>query len=168
MAFLVEDGTGLAGATSYASEDDLDAYAEDRGTTLADGDPEAALVRASAAIDALFGGRFPGTKVNGRSQGLLWPRSGGYDANGDAIAEDAVPAEVVKATLEAAIRELVEPGSMMPDQERGGALKRVKAGEVEAEWFGNAPAATTFSLIEGLLAPLLGAQAQYTARAVRA
>lgn len=165
---IVEDGTGLAEANAYASEDALETYADDNGVTLATGDAEAALVRASTAIDALFGTRFPGTKVNGRDQGLAWPRSGGYDANGDAIADDAVPAEIVKATCEAAIRELVSPGSMMPDQKRGGAIKRVDAKGVSVEWFGNAPAATTFSKIEGILAPLLGSPSQFTARAVRA
>jgi hypothetical protein len=59
---VVEDGTGLANANSYASEATLDTYTDDRGITLASGDAEAALVRATAAWMRSIAPGSPATK----------------------------------------------------------------------------------------------------------
>ena len=75
---IVEDGTGLANSNSYASEDTLDTYCDDRGITLATGDSEAALIRATAAIDATYRNRYPGYKTQLRDQALEWPRTSAY------------------------------------------------------------------------------------------
>ncbi len=156
---VVEDGTGLPLADSYASEDFLDDYVDDRGLTLASGDAETALIRASAAIDARYAGAYPGYRLAGRSQGLEWPRQNAWDAQGWLIRDDAVPIEVMQATCEAALRELAEPGSMMPDLKRGGAIQSVRAGSVAVTYAANATATTTFTIIDGLMAPILsGAQ----------
>lgn len=155
MAFLLEDGSGLSGSNSYASEDALNAYADDRGVTLASGDAEAALVRGSAAIDSIYRGRFPGYKRNGRAQAMEWPRSDAYDNTDELIAADEIPVEIVQASCEAAIRELTEPGSMMPDLDRGGGVRRLKAGSVEIEYGANASNQTTFSAIDKLLSGLI-------------
>jgi hypothetical protein len=44
----------------------------------------------------------------------------------------------------------------MPDLDRGGTIKSVKAGSVSVEYAANAQANTTFQLIDGILAPLIG------------
>ena len=80
---------------------------------------------------------------------------GAYDVEGNIIGSDEVPVEIINATIEAALRELATPGSMLPDLERGGQLKRVKAGSVEVEYGSNATATTDFQLIDGLLSGLL-------------
>lgn len=170
MSIVVEDGTGKTEANSYVARADWIAYCADRGLTSANTTAgDAALIRATAAIDALYGPRFMGFKVNGRNQALQWPRVAAYDAAGYVINDASVPPEIVHATFEAAVRELASPGSMTPDLERGGALKRFVAGPVEAEWADGAQATTVFSIIDGILAPLLGGTVnQYTAKAVRA
>jgi hypothetical protein len=156
---VVEDGTGLPLADSYVSEDYLDAYIDARAITLASGDAEAALVRATAAIDARYAGAFPGYRLAGRSQGLEWPRQNAWDAQGWLIPDNIVPVEVLDATCEAAIRELSEPGSMMPDLKRGGAIQSVRAGSVAVTYASNASAQTSFTLIDGIIANVLsGAQ----------
>jgi hypothetical protein len=152
---IVEDGTGLSSSNSYASETTLGTYCDDRGITLASGDAEAALVRASAAIDAIYRDRFPGFKRNGRAQAMEWPRSGAYDNADEIIADDEVPVEIIQATCEAAVRELADPGSMMPDLERGGGVRRLKAGSVEIEYGANALNQTTFTAIGNLLSGLI-------------
>lgn len=176
MSIIVEDGTGLANANSYVSVADADAYHAARGnatwteaSTSPDQGKTAALARATAAIDAIYGMRFPGTKINGRDQALQWPREDAFDINGLEIDADAVPTEIKQATFEAALRELVTTGSMMPDLERGGAVKRLKAGSVEVEYGGSATPGTVFSLIDGILAVLIGPSggAGYTAKAAR-
>ncbi len=172
---IVEDGSGVENANSYCDETDANAYFELRGNTAWTGissSPDqgkpAALIRATAAIDATYRSRFGGTKTGGRAQSLQWPRSGAYDAEGELIASDEIPQEVIDATCEAALRELAEPGSMMPDIAAGGVEKRIKAGSVEIERFGNAPAAATFSIIDGILSGLIGsATASFIGTAVR-
>ncbi len=54
------------------------------------------------------------------------------------------------------MRELAEPGSMAPDQERR--IKTLIAGSVEIDYELGVPQATNFTVIEGILAPLLGAK----------
>jgi hypothetical protein len=118
MALTVEDGTGLAGAESYISVADADTYHSVRGQatwTGADGLKEEALRRATLFIDARYGPRFSGVRYRGRDQALMWPRAGAEDIEGWGIDHDEVPLEIARATAEAALRELVEPGFLSPD-----------------------------------------------------
>jgi hypothetical protein len=79
-----------------------------------------------------------------------------------------IPQEVVQATCEMAIRELIEPGSMMPDLDRGGQVKELAAGSVRIVYGDNALAQTTFQLVDGIMAGLLGSPvASFVGTAVR-
>ncbi len=158
MGIIVEDGTGVTGANSYVSEDDLDTYTDDRGTTLASGDAEAALIRATTFIDSCYRNRYPGYKTFQRLQSLEWPRTAAVDREGIPIDDDEIPIEIKKATCEAAIRELSSPQSLLPDLERGGDIRRLQAGSVAIDYGNGARAVTTFQLIDGILAGLLGSQ----------
>jgi hypothetical protein len=86
---------------------------------------------------------------------MEWPRSDAYDNSDELIAADEIPVEIIQATCEAAVRELADPGAMMPDLERGGGVRRLKAGSVEIEYGANAANQTTFSAISALLSGLL-------------
>lgn len=155
---VVEDGTGLSTANAYVSLDECIEYCALRGLTFGispSGDSDAAIIRATEAIDAKYRGRFPGYRVNGREQSLEWPRISAYDYEGNLIAADEVPQEIKDATCEAAVREFATAGSMMPDLGRGGAIRRLKADTVEIEYADNALVATTFTLIDGILAGIL-------------
>jgi len=168
MAIVVEDGSGLADSNSYASEDDFGTYCDDRGITPASGDAESALIRATQWIDDTYRSRFPGTRVNGRDQALEWPRAAAYDASGFLIDEDEVPTEIVKATCEAALRELTEAGSLAPDLDRGGQIKEWQAGSVRIVYGANASAETVFQAIDGILSGILtGSSSGLFATAVR-
>lgn len=155
MTLVLEDGTGIESANSYATEDDFDEYVDARSITPASGDKEAALIRATTAIDARYGASFPGYRKAGRDQGLLWPRAAAYDSEGWLLPDDEVPKEVVEATIEAAVRELANPGSMMPDLERGGGIQSIRAGSVGITYSQNASAKTTYTLIDGIIANVL-------------
>lgn len=171
MDFVVEDGTGKADATSYLSDDDLIAYAVATGADLGSGDPRASLIRATAWIDGTFGARFPGARRNGRAQGLAWPRTGATDAAGETIALSEVPAEIIRATAEAALRELASSGSLAPDEIASGVVKRERMGPMEVEYAvaeGGRSAAPAFPVIEGILGPLIGRTSAGTVRLVRA
>lgn len=166
MALEVETGAGSGDSNAYVSRADWIAYCAARG--LASADTEAgdqAIIRATTAIDALYGSRFPGARKNGRGQALQWPRTEAYDADGEEIASDEIPDEVIKATCEFAVRELAEPGSTMPDLERGGAIRALRAGSVSIEYAGNATARTVYSIVDGILATLLKARDMATFQA---
>lgn len=174
MAIIVEDGGGKADAVSYLSASDFKGYADARGLSydgMSDAQIEQSLVRGTAWIDSTYRSRWPGVRLNGRAQALAWPRSGAVDADGEEIAADEIPSEVLDATAEAAYRELNSPGGLAPDLERGGAITKLQAGSVAVEYSGVAPATTTFTMIDGILASILaggGQSSDFTARAVRA
>lgn len=155
---IVEDGSGVENADSYVSLDEAIEYCTSHGLTFSSSPStlgEAALIRASAAIDARYGASYPGDRANGRDQGLHWPRSGAYDAGGWLLPDDEIPVEITRATIEAAVREFATPNSMMPDLERGGAIQSIRAGSVGITYGSNASVKTTFTLIDGIMANIL-------------
>lgn len=65
MAFVVEDGTAKADATSYVTIAEADGYFADRGMTGwtgADAVKQSALIKATDYIEGRFGQRFIGSK----------------------------------------------------------------------------------------------------------
>ena len=119
MAFVVEDGTGLADATSYASVDYASAFHFDHGTLemwASIVDDEAALTNGTVALDGMFA--WSGTILRDGSDGnpaqaLDWPRVGVVDREGRVIASDAVPKAIADATCLMALytkrQQLFEP-----------------------------------------------------------
>lgn len=161
MAFTPEDGTGLAAANAYADVAYVDAYLADRGGQANDqwsglnaAEKEDALVRATDYIESRFSGRFVGIRKT-QAQGLSWPRTYAYDADGFALASDEVPDAVKQATAEYAHRasrinllpdplrpyEQTAEGSSVTAQATGPIKrKRSKAGPVESETeYGDVP-----------------------------
>ncbi|WP_428029805.1 DnaT-like ssDNA-binding protein [Ancylobacter sp.] len=151
---------------SYGTLAGWRAYATARGngapTSATDANGDAALLRASAYIDGLYGIRFAGRPTGGATQALAWPRTGAVDYYGQSIPPDSIPDRVVSAAYEAALLELASPGSLTvtltPDQRK--VLTKVDKIEWEVitrgkAGVGFADATPTSTLIEGLLWPLL-------------
>jgi len=138
-----------------------DAYHLARGNstwTGTDGVKNIALLRGSEYIDQAFRSAFPGLKTEQRDQLREWPRSDAYDIEGNYLPSDEVPDEVPIATYEAALRELVDPGSLLPDYDPGGQQKRVKVDVIEIEYsapHGAASSLPVVNAIRGILAPVL-------------
>lgn len=133
MAFTVEDGTGIAGANSYATVADADAYFTERGVTAWTGTDDAKkvlLIRATDYIELRFAARFKGaTEFPDAPQGLSFPRTGitGYAG---------VPACLKKATFEYALRAIAGPlAPDLPFEANGLQLtaKRTKVGPIETD-----------------------------------
>lgn len=106
MAFLVEDGTGLALANSYISIAEADTHHGDRNQTAWTGtDPvkQAALIKATDYVDKRFGKRFRGFRES-KTQGLEWPRIDAFD-NDDFLYSDVdrIPRNLKKAIAEYAL-----------------------------------------------------------------
>lgn len=119
----------------------------------------AALVRASAVLDGRYGSRYPGRKVGGRAQSLGWPRLDAIDAEGEAIAADEVPTEILHAVFEMALAELVSPGSLSPAVTLGKVKLRARVeGAVDVTYAGGGSAAShrpTLTIVDDLLSGLL-------------
>lgn len=113
MAFIVEDGTIVPGATSYASVEYADAYFGDRlNTAWADLSPESKqsnLIIATDYIKIRWEDQLLG-KIVDVTQPLLFPRIYGCEDVG------VLPDGVVRATCEYALRVgLSENSSLAPD-----------------------------------------------------
>lgn len=118
---MIDTTLGTSTANSYVSVEDADSYLASVGAstwTGTDEAKEAALIRATQYIDGKFRGSWNGRKLNGRSQALDWPRYGATDCDGNSI-DQTIPVEIVKATCEAALRELTSPFSLSPDVVEG-------------------------------------------------
>jgi hypothetical protein len=104
MTIVVENGTGLADAVSYASAADADTYwlseADETWSGFSTAEKEIALVRATREIEALYSARFIGQR-NSTAQALSWPRTNAVDRDG-LLREGEVPAPVALATIELA------------------------------------------------------------------
>lgn len=130
----------------YGTLEDANAYHAARGNAgWAGTDPEklAALQRATDYIDGRYryqtaGGcwksMFRGTKTGGRVQELEWPRTDAIDSDGNLIPDDEVPIEIEHATYEAALREIVDPGSLSPTFVASAMVTREKVGPIEVAY----------------------------------
>ncbi|MER8846041.1 DnaT-like ssDNA-binding protein [Mesorhizobium australicum] len=147
----------------YGSDVALKAYWDAAGYTYASDAPFAALrQRGSAYIDGTYGMRFPGQPTEGITQEREWPRTGAT-AYGASLASDLIPTRVEQASYEAAYIELKKPGSLSISFDPAKKVKRQKVEGIEREFFepGDssnifAPDAPISTVIEGLLAPLIG------------
>lgn len=152
---IVEDGSIVAGASSYASRATGDAYADTRlyataWTSATGDDKDRALIMATRVIDQEI--QFNGYKVD-QLQSLQWPRrqcpdpdstdisvfSSSSGTVGPYLPDDQVPKAIVDATCEMAIQLLT---SNRTGDAEGQGIKRVDlAGALEVEFFGGSTAA---------------------------
>ena len=128
----VEDGTCPEGANAYASLGEADAYALPRGLWEASEDEavmrsrEQALLRASDWLNSLS---WKGTPVDAGRE-MAWPRKG-IGARGVEIADNAVPACIRTACIEAACA-IASGTDLFAEQEYSGriASRSTKVGPI--------------------------------------
>jgi hypothetical protein len=158
MALVVEDGTGLATAESFGAVAGADAYHSDRGNTDWTGTDEVkeqALRRASTFLSEGFA--WKSWPVNGRDQGLAFPRAVFTDNNGYTVS--GLPKEIVLATYEIALRELVTPGAMTPDYTPSERLASASVGPISVSYdlsrTDAESARPVLLIVKGIIGPLL-------------
>jgi len=163
MALIVEDGTALADAESYISVADATAYHAARGNSAwaalaSDTVREQALRKAADYLGETYRDRWTGYRVT-TTQALDWPRYGaprrdlpsdGYHVQ---YASDVIPAEVVRACAELAIR--AAAGDLTEDEEQR--IAAVSAGSVSVTFQAGSSPRKKFPAVDGLLRPLLKA-----------
>lgn len=103
MSVIVEDGTGVPGANSYASETYALAYADVRGLSLPSDLTLLSqyLVRATEFLDTKYAFDFLGSKVS-VDQSREWPRFGVYVCN-QLLSESEIPTVLRDATVQMAV-----------------------------------------------------------------
>lgn len=95
LALIVEDGSNVAGANSYATLDQIKASNLQRGVTLPATD-DAIIAQATAAMDylATYEFRLAGKRTYGIMQSLAWPRKG-VKALGSIVGSNVIPPDIV-------------------------------------------------------------------------
>jgi hypothetical protein len=165
VTLIIEDGTIVANANSYVTLAEATAYHESMGNdtwvTSPDEEADVAIIRGTAYVDRRYAGKWPGVKTGERDQSLQWPREGGYDKEGWEIEDNEIPKELKQAVYEAALRELVNPGSLSPDVVQTDRVLREKVDVLEVQYADvSDPAGTVpiITAIDEILAPILGAK----------
>lgn len=162
MAFTVEDGTGVPGATALASVAQLDDYLADMGATVTATltEREVALIKASAYLSNESRYRWRGARVS-PLQLLSWPRTGVALKDGPALPEGVVPPGVVRATCFLAYRALTSQPTLQPVLENGGLAVQTRTIDVLTTTFfapagGRTPMAeAVMTEAQGWIAPFL-------------
>lgn len=154
MAIIVEDGTGLAAANSYASVEEANGYHIDRNNTAwaaAEAvEREAALINATMYLDGTY--KWDGTRCYA-AQALGWPRVLMWDADLKAVASNAVPAKVKAATCELALAAL--SGALAPALDRGGKVTSESIGPISVSYASGAPGGKVYPIIDYLVRDLI-------------
>lgn len=146
MAIIIEDGSNVTGANSYATEAQLATYATDRGVTVT-GTAAVLLIK---AMDALEAKNFIGSKAN-FDQALQWPRLG-VQIDGYSIASDTIPDALVSAQIELA---LAIDGGTDPLANQTRQTTREKVGPIEIEYSSSARTTTYLAAAEAKLSGLV-------------
>lgn len=153
MALIVPP---TAGADSYCSVADADAYHAARGNAawalLGTTAKEQALIRATDYMGA-YAGSWKGTRVSS-TQTLDWPRAGAV-VNGYEVDWQIVPAPVANACAVLALK--ASAGDLAPDL--GPQKQSVKVGPIETTYTQGTRQGTKYSAVDSMLAPYLGAGA---------
>lgn len=153
MSLIVEDGSIVAGANSYASVADADAYFADRANAawaaLTTPQKQAALIQAGDYLEATYATAWKGDRVSA-DQPMSWPRVG-VIAYGYELPADGVPETLQRANIELAVR--ASSGPLAKDE--GQRVKRRKVDVLETEYSEYSSAQTTYTAVSRMLAAYL-------------
>lgn len=153
MPLVVEDGSIVAGANSYATLDEIRAHAQERGIILP-ADNVSLEVLAIKAMDYIEAqeAQFQGYRVSD-TQPLSWPRTD-VVLHGHVFPVNTIPSELVRA--QSVLAAVINTGvDMLPTRTKP-AKKSVRIGPIATEYALNLGAATApvVSAVDALLAPL--------------
>lgn len=132
MPLVVEDGTGVVGANTYADIATVRAHAAERGITLQadDTDLTATVYEAMEVIEA-YEDRMRGSRVD-VEQALAYPRKNVVLSNGFPVAENVVPSALIMA-ITILSGEVAAGNSLQPTTD-GRAVIESTAGPATVRW----------------------------------
>jgi hypothetical protein len=154
MAFVVETGSGVANANSYASVSAADSYVADRGiagwTALSSTIKQQSLVNATDYLEATYRSAWKGNRVS-ETQSLSWPRFN-VIVDGFNFPSNVVPTQVVNACIEMAIRASVGE-TLLADQ--GQRVRREKIDVIEVEYQDYSDPTQRYPFVNRMVMPYL-------------
>lgn len=102
MALIVEDGSGVANATTYGTLQGAKDYATARGLTLSDDATiTAQLIKAMDYLNSLI---FVGNAVSD-TQALPWPRNNVFYPSGASYPSNTIPSQLIAAQYQLVIEQ---------------------------------------------------------------
>lgn len=155
MAVIVETGVGVAGANSFVTVAEVDAYALARlnevwSTTTKD--KSACVILAADYLRNETRFHYRGTRVT-YTQLMPFPRDSASEG-GLVIPSTAVPWRMKDAQCELAM--LVAGGTdLQPVLTRGGRVRTKTVDVLSTTWFDDAPNEDVYLMVMGLLTPLI-------------
>lgn len=123
---IVEDGTGLANADSFATIAFADSYIatyhpeDTTWSALSDDVKALRLMRGTQYLEVMYRTRWVGQPTHLTIQSLAWPRAWVQDGSGRALLSSEIPTKVKQATVEMALRATAE---LFPDIAEPGLIK---------------------------------------------
>lgn len=162
-ALIVENGTIVPDANSYATLEQIRTYAAGRGIELP-ADDEIVSTMAIRGMDYVgsFATRFKGIRTD-LTQWLDWPRTG-VIIDGVEFAPDYMPPQLYLAQSAAAME--VSKGTELLPINTGAQIRAERIGQLSIEYFSQRGLVTTIPTIDALLAPLLEHAAALSVRRV--
>jgi len=150
MALVIEDGSGVTGANSYNSVQEIKDFAELRGELLPSTDSEIEML-AINAMDYMeqYRYQYQGSPVD-PLQGLSFPRTG-VSVDDYAYLPTQIPVLLKKAHILASIQAYTADLNPNPTP----SVKKEKVDVIEVEYMDTAMSSTGFPNIESLVYPLL-------------
>lgn len=153
MALIIEDGTIVSDANSYATIAEVRAYATARGVILpvADADVEVMLIKAGDFLNAID--NFRGDAVE-FTQSMNWPRNN-VIIGLNVVGNDVVPTSIKKAQMQL-VCHLADGVDINPIT-TGNFVIKEKIGPLETVYSDalNTDPAPTLPLVDALLAPFI-------------
>lgn len=163
MTLTVEDGSGVAGANSYNTVQQIKDYASARGESLpsTDAEIEALAIQATDYMEQ-FRFDYQGDIVD-PLQALSFPRNG-VEIDGYEYPSTLLPSQLAKAHAQATIEAYTSELIPNPSQ----SVKKEKVDVLEVEYQDSSTSAVGFPKVEMLLRPLFSARNPFSIRVVRA
>lgn len=163
MALVIEDGSGVSGANSYNTVQEIKDYASARGESVpsTDAEIEALAIQATDYMEQ-FRFDYQGSIVD-PLQALSFPRTG-VEIDGYEYPPTILPSQLAKAHAQATIEAYTSELIPNPSQ----AVKKEKVDVLEVEYQDTSTSAVGFPKVEMLLRPLFSSRSPFSIRVVRA
>jgi hypothetical protein len=167
VALIIEDGSGVANANSYATVAELSSFATARGLALPAGDAarEVLLIQACDFLEQ-FEPRYKGSKID-PSQELSWPRSDVFLFD----SQEALPTNQIPTALKRAQMQLAFEASKTDLQPTGAGREvvREKLDVIEVQYAETKSGTVQpeFSKAMTFLSPLLKDSAGFALQSIR-
>ena len=161
MALIVEDGSGILNANSFASLDYIKAYMLARGIAL----PVDVRIEqfSTFAIDYMNTLEFVGERV---LIDLPFPRTNIILASGQSLPSDTIPTNIVRAQAQL-IADQARGVELLPTSNPQAQMKRSKVGPIEREYFAISEVGPNIPVAQAMLDPLLRGHGSFSIRTVR-